>query len=103
MYKRINEPQLRPFFEKNAPFVQDLIAKGFEGVQKPSRGPRIGVYRSILTTFKEYDELKHFVDSVLEQVILSQDKSFSKTTREQAAHCFLQICDRLIDFGSDAE
>jgi len=103
MYKRINEPQLRPFFEKNAPFVQDLIAKGFEGVQKPSRGPRIGVYRSILTTFKEYDELKHFVNSILEQVILSQDKSFSKTTREQAAHCFLQICDRLIDFGSDAD
>lgn len=103
MYKRINEPALRPFFEKNAPFVQGLIAKGFNGVSNPARGPRIGIYRAILTSFTEYDELKHFADSILEQVILSQDKSFNKTTREQSAHCFLQICSKLIDFGSDSE
>uniref|UniRef100_A0A914Z5N7 Ribosomal RNA-processing protein 12-like conserved domain-containing protein n=1 Tax=Panagrolaimus superbus TaxID=310955 RepID=A0A914Z5N7_9BILA len=103
MYARINEPTLRPFFEKNAPFVKKLISQGLKKVLPPARAPRIGVYRAILTTFNDYEDLKHFVDSILEQVILSQDKSFGKRTRQQAAHCFLQICSGLMAHGSDSD
>ena len=47
--------------------------------------------------------MKPFVDSILDQVILSQDKSFGKRTRQQAAHCFLQICGALMSHGAEAE
>jgi ribosomal RNA-processing protein 12 len=103
MYARINESNLRPFFEKNASFVKKLISQGLKKVLPPARAPRIAVYRAILTTFDDYEDLKHFVDSILEQVILSQDKSFGKRTRQQAAHCFLQICSGLMSSGSDAD
>lgn len=39
----------------------------------------------------------------LEQVILSQDKSFKSRTRQKAARCFLQICSGLIGNGADEE
>ena len=47
MYARINEPALRPFFEKNAPFVKKLIAQGLKKVLPPARAPRISVYRAV--------------------------------------------------------
>uniref|UniRef100_A0A7E4VCP7 NUC173 domain-containing protein n=1 Tax=Panagrellus redivivus TaxID=6233 RepID=A0A7E4VCP7_PANRE len=103
MYKRISEPELASFFEKNAPFVKNMIASGMTRVLPSARGPRIAIYRAILVTMSDYNDVTHFVESILEQVIVSQDKSFGKQTRHQAAHCFLQICSALMSAAAEAE
>ena len=48
VYKRIEEPELKPFFDENRQFLQQTIQLGVENVTKSAYQWRIDIYRNVV-------------------------------------------------------
>ena len=52
VYKRIEEPELKPFFDANRQFLQQTIQLSVDNVTKSAYQWRIDIYRNVVFIFK---------------------------------------------------
>lgn len=72
-------------------------------VARSARASLISIYNLHLLSLSTFEKAERFVEEIIEQVVLCMDKLNNTRTRHNAAHCLVDICDRLTLLGSEVE
>ncbi|KAL3112869.1 hypothetical protein niasHT_015575 [Heterodera trifolii] len=99
IYRRIGEPELETLFEAKRTFLHALIANGTKGLNGTVFQWRIAIFRSVLSSFTEFDQLAEFSASISAEIVAFLSRLNNRSTRHQSALCLSEMTSALIRLG----
>jgi len=103
LYKRHDDPALEKFFAKIQPTVGDILQLESKAIAESALAPRLSLFRYILRSLDSMEKCEQFYGIIFTQLIVGMDRSHNSSTRQNAAKCFQDLIDKLIEFLSDEE
>ncbi|VDN30397.1 unnamed protein product [Gongylonema pulchrum] len=101
IFKRLNDKSVTEFFTSYGDEISNILEQDMSSVAKSARAAFISAYKSKLNSLSSLKSIEKFAEAYLVKIILCFDKSNNVRTRTGALGCFVQLCQRMIQCGSD--